>query len=186
MTLTETPGAGSNFTGWGGACSGTGTTCQVTMDQARNVTATFVPFAPDPTIVKKVQRDPSAAIDEAVKNKLQGEWKFYAKVPRHANEPPKKDEPFHVSPEKSIFVNDSMLRILLFSSYPSRDYQFVRTMMVREVEAKRAKLSIYLQSSKGLDEVQQFIPDRTTLIEYFIAQQELIAFIISRRTAGLS
>jgi hypothetical protein len=105
--------------------------------------------------VKKVQRDPGAAIDEAVKNKLQGEWKFYAKVPRHVNEPPKKDEPFHVSPEKSIFVNDSMLRILLFSSFPSRDYQFVRTMMVREVEAKRAKLSIYLQSSKGLDEVQQ-------------------------------
>jgi hypothetical protein len=105
--------------------------------------------------VKKVQRDPNAEIDESVKNKLQGEWKFYAKVPRHANEPQKKDEPFHVSAEKSIFVNDSMLRILLFANGPSRDYQFVRTMMVREVEAKRAKLSIYLQSSKGLDEVQQ-------------------------------
>jgi CHAT domain-containing protein len=31
--------------------------------------------------------------------------------------------------------------------------------------------------------VQQFIPERTTLIEYFITQQEVIAFVISRSTA---
>jgi uncharacterized repeat protein (TIGR02543 family) len=41
VTLTETTGTGSVFTGWGGACTGTSPTCQVTMDQARNVTATF-------------------------------------------------------------------------------------------------------------------------------------------------
>ncbi|HEY2380589.1 MAG TPA: CHAT domain-containing tetratricopeptide repeat protein [Terriglobia bacterium] len=35
----------------------------------------------------------------------------------------------------------------------------------------------------GLEEVQEFLPDRTTLIEYFITQQELIAFVISPRTA---
>ena len=40
VTLTATPAAGSTFTGWSGACSGTGT-CQVTMTEARNVTATF-------------------------------------------------------------------------------------------------------------------------------------------------
>ena len=40
VTLTATPDAGSNFSGWGGACSGTGT-CVVTMDQARAVSATF-------------------------------------------------------------------------------------------------------------------------------------------------
>jgi uncharacterized repeat protein (TIGR03803 family) len=41
VTLTATPAAGSSFTGWSGeGCSGTGT-CQVTMSQARTVTATF-------------------------------------------------------------------------------------------------------------------------------------------------
>ena len=42
VTLTATAAAGSIFTGWTGDCSGTGT-CTVTMDQARAVTATFVP-----------------------------------------------------------------------------------------------------------------------------------------------
>ncbi|MCL4690400.1 MAG: DUF4214 domain-containing protein [Burkholderiales bacterium] len=40
VTLTASPGAWSTFTGWSGACSGTGS-CQVTMDAARSVTATF-------------------------------------------------------------------------------------------------------------------------------------------------
>jgi hypothetical protein len=41
VTLTATPGAGSTFGGWGGACSGTAGTCTVTMSAARTVTATF-------------------------------------------------------------------------------------------------------------------------------------------------
>ena len=40
VTLTPTPRRGWAFSGWGGACSGSGT-CQVTMDAAKNVTATF-------------------------------------------------------------------------------------------------------------------------------------------------
>lgn len=40
VTLTATAQSGSKFTGWGGACSGTGT-CTVTMDAAKSVTATF-------------------------------------------------------------------------------------------------------------------------------------------------
>jgi hypothetical protein len=40
VTLTATPGAGSVFGGWDGACHGTGT-CHLTMSAARNVTATF-------------------------------------------------------------------------------------------------------------------------------------------------
>ena len=41
VTLTASPSGGSGFSGWSGeGCSGTGT-CQVTMSQARNVTATF-------------------------------------------------------------------------------------------------------------------------------------------------
>src|SRR5215210_4680996 len=40
VTLTATPATGSDFTGWSGACSGTGS-CIVTMDAAKSVTATF-------------------------------------------------------------------------------------------------------------------------------------------------
>ena len=40
VELTATPSADSDFDGWSGDCSGSGT-CMVTMDQARSVTATF-------------------------------------------------------------------------------------------------------------------------------------------------
>ena len=45
VELTPVAAAGSTFTGWSGACSGTGG-CIVTMDQARSVTATFNLVAP--------------------------------------------------------------------------------------------------------------------------------------------
>ena len=46
VTLTATPDSGSTFDGWGGDCSGSGTDfdCVVSMDTARNVTATFGPM----------------------------------------------------------------------------------------------------------------------------------------------
>lgn len=57
VTLTPTTAAGSEFTGWGGACAGIGA-CAVTMSEARSVSASFEPEAPPPparyklTIVK--------------------------------------------------------------------------------------------------------------------------------------
>ncbi|MBF0536921.1 MAG: VCBS repeat-containing protein [Nitrospirae bacterium] len=44
VTLTATPDSGSVFTGWSGSCTGTNTTCTLTMSAAKNVTATFVPL----------------------------------------------------------------------------------------------------------------------------------------------
>ncbi|HYL81936.1 MAG TPA: hypothetical protein VEU07_14050 [Candidatus Acidoferrum sp.] len=40
VTLTATPTAGSSFSGWSGACSGTGS-CNVAMTAAQAVTTTF-------------------------------------------------------------------------------------------------------------------------------------------------
>lgn len=41
VTLTAAPEAGSVFAGWGGACSGFATTCEVTTNQSLQVTAAF-------------------------------------------------------------------------------------------------------------------------------------------------
>jgi hypothetical protein len=45
VTLTATPAAGSKFTGWGGACAGTGN-CVVTVNAATVVSATFAKSLP--------------------------------------------------------------------------------------------------------------------------------------------
>ncbi|MFZ9668523.1 MAG: InlB B-repeat-containing protein [Solirubrobacterales bacterium] len=48
VTLTADPAAGSTFAGWGGDCSGSSTTCTVTILGDRNVTATFTADSPAP------------------------------------------------------------------------------------------------------------------------------------------
>jgi YVTN family beta-propeller protein len=50
VAVTATPAAGSQFSSWSGACSGSGA-CSVTMDAAKSVTATFTvaPREPAPT-----------------------------------------------------------------------------------------------------------------------------------------
>jgi hypothetical protein len=42
VTLTETPGSGYLFTSWGGDCSGTSSTCSLTMSAAHSASAGFV------------------------------------------------------------------------------------------------------------------------------------------------
>lgn len=57
VTLTAAPGSGSVFSGWSGACSGTGT-CQVTMSSEHTVTATFT--RPPPPALSHVRLGSSA------------------------------------------------------------------------------------------------------------------------------
>ena len=46
VLLTPTPAAGHAFSAWGGACTGSGPTCTVTMSQVRSVSASFTAVAP--------------------------------------------------------------------------------------------------------------------------------------------
>ena len=46
ITLTASAASGSTFAGWSGACSGTASTCTVSMSAAKTVTATFNPSSP--------------------------------------------------------------------------------------------------------------------------------------------
>jgi hypothetical protein len=57
VTLTAYAGPLSAFAGWSGACSGSGSTCQVTMSQSRNVTATFNADIPlgDPALTRTLE-----------------------------------------------------------------------------------------------------------------------------------
>ena len=60
MTLTAHPAAGSVFAGWSGICAGLGP-CVVTMDQAREVTATFAPEPPPQPPPAGVAATPAAS-----------------------------------------------------------------------------------------------------------------------------
>jgi hypothetical protein len=92
-----------------------------------------------------------------------GEFKFRARVPKNKLEVFVGKE--HVSDAADLRVIKRPLRVLLFASAPTRDYQFIRTLLVREVEKKRAELTIHLQLPPGRTErrtgvVQDVPPDR--------------------------
>ncbi|CAK0758973.1 conserved exported hypothetical protein [Gammaproteobacteria bacterium] len=54
VTLKATPATGSIFTKWSGACAGTSTSCVVTMDAAKAVTASFLARPAAPVIASAV------------------------------------------------------------------------------------------------------------------------------------
>ncbi|MBI2804842.1 MAG: hypothetical protein HYX68_07670 [Planctomycetes bacterium] len=89
---------------------------------------------------------------------LEGEWHIWAKTPRHKNEP--FAEPFHVSESVKVQVQKRALRVLLVTSGPTREYQFLRSILYRETIEKRMEMSILLQSGRE-DHVDQDVePDR--------------------------
>ncbi|MBV9122938.1 MAG: hypothetical protein JO112_06260, partial [Planctomycetes bacterium] len=93
------------------------------------------------------QADPSAKSGTPAKPELEeGEWKFVARVPRDPQEAFLGKE--HVSDPATVNVVKKPLRILLFSSGPTRDYQFLRSLLVREADHGRAELSVCLQRAQ--------------------------------------
>jgi len=93
------------------------------------------------------------------KELVEGEWKFVVRVPKDKRELFAGKE--HVTDPATVTIIKKALRVLLVASGPSKDYQFVRTLFVREKDAKRAELSVFLQN-EGRDGrgVQDVEPER--------------------------
>jgi hypothetical protein len=60
--------------------------------------------------------------------------------------------PFHVSEPAVTRVVKKPLRVLVFTSAATRDYQFLRSLLVREMDKKRAEVSIHMQLPPGVTE----------------------------------
>jgi hypothetical protein len=73
----------------------------------------------------------------------EGEWKFQARVPKEKREIFLDKE--HTSAKAVVRVVKKPLRVLIFTGAGSHDYQFVRNLFVREVDQRRAELSVCLQ-----------------------------------------
>lgn len=87
----------------------------------------------------------------------EGEWHAIAGVPRDKREVFVGKE--HVSEPASVNVVKKPLRVLLFGNAATRDFQFARTLFVRETDRGRAVLSVCLQRAKpGI--VQDVPPER--------------------------
>lgn len=76
-----------------------------------------------------------------------GDWRFQARVPRDRQELFAFAE--HLSDPAPVTVIKQPLRVLLFAGAPTREYQFVRSLLVREVDRGRAELSICLQLAQA-------------------------------------
>jgi hypothetical protein len=87
----------------------------------------------------------------------EGKWIFQARVPKDKREVyiPKE----HKSEKQTVHIIKKPLRVLLFAGAPTRDYQFIRNMLVREMDQHKVELSICLQLQReGV--VQDVPPDR--------------------------
>lgn len=93
---------------------------------------------------------------------LEGKWKFVARVPKDKREVFEGKE--HVSEPEFVNIVKKPLRVLLFAGAPTRDYQFARTLFVREVDSKRAELSIFLQLARP--EIVQDVPNERMLRDF--------------------
>jgi hypothetical protein len=95
---------------------------------------------------------------------LEGEWEFKAKTPRHKNEP--FPDPEHWSDVVTVTVQKRALRVLLFAGAATREYQFLRTVLYREMNEKRMEMSICNQQNFRDENVDQDVPAERFLSDF--------------------
>ena len=94
---------------------------------------------------------------------LEGVWEIVARVPKNAKEV--FDKPEHVTKPVAVRVQKRALRVLLFASGATREFQFVRTLVYREVLEKRMEMSVLVQSGKE-DHVDHNVEPDRMLVEF--------------------
>ena len=77
----------------------------------------------------------------------EGKWAVRARIPKHPDEVFGEAE--HVKERTGIQVIQKKLRVLVVASAPSREFQFLRTFLVREVQDNRATVTILVQNEAG-------------------------------------
>ncbi|MFL5241153.1 MAG: VWA domain-containing protein [Gemmataceae bacterium] len=88
---------------------------------------------------------------ESAKQELaEGDWTFISRIPADKKETVGE----HVSNKAKVPIVKRPLRVLLFASAATRDFQFVNNMLLREVAKKRVEMSIYVQPAPGRPEVR--------------------------------
>jgi len=123
-----------------------------------------VDFVIDPTKLPEALTD--ASTDGSGKRKMkQGPWSVVARIAKDRREVFAGKE--HIRERSGIQILSRPLRVLLVTSGPMREYQTLRTMLVREVQANRAELSILMQSESGSKgEVVQDVPPERMLTRF--------------------
>jgi hypothetical protein len=84
---------------------------------------------------------------ELGETKEDSEWKFQVRVPVDKREGLQVKE--HLSNKGEMRVIKKPVRVLLVAAGAGRDYQFVRTLLVREADKKRLELAVLLQPPPG-------------------------------------
>lgn len=100
------------------------------------------------------------------KRKLkEGPWSAVARIAKDPREIFAAQE--HIRERSGIQVLSRPLRVLLVASGPVREYQTLRTMLVREVKENRAELSILVQNESGTKgEIVQDVPPERLLTRF--------------------
>src|SRR5262249_54916846 len=136
-----------------------------------------VKLAQTPAGAKITEESKNAAIKKPVLK--EGAWAVRARIPRHAEEV--FDEEEHVRERKGIQVLQKKLRVLLVAGAPGREFQFLRTFLVREVLDNRATVTLYVQNEAGksgqltpnpTEEIIKRFPDRLDLTNAKIDPKE--------------
>jgi hypothetical protein len=99
--------------------------------------------------------------DTSFRELIEGEWRFKATTPRVQGE--RTTEKMHESEPVTVRIEKKPLRVLLFASGPTRDFQFLLNQMIRD----KADMSVYLQNEGGTTGKIAMLDDPERLLNRF-------------------